>query len=123
MSSLQTQKHKYAKLPAKLVITNPWEALYVDLIGSYTLKGKDGTEINFMCLTMIHPASSWYEIVELPIITDVVIPMKTKGQKGAQANNNTINNSTVELDVSRDTTCDQLSQGHTQVPDARTSEV
>jgi len=52
-------KHKYGKLPTKLVITNPWEALCVDLIGPYTLKGKDGTEIDFMCLTMIDPASSW----------------------------------------------------------------
>ena len=53
------QKHKYGKLPAKLVITNPWEALCVDIIGPYTLKGKDGTEIDFMCLTMIDTASSW----------------------------------------------------------------
>ncbi len=51
-------KHKYGKLPAKLVIRNPWEALCVDLIGPYTLKGKDGTEIDFMYLTMIDPASS-----------------------------------------------------------------
>ena len=41
-------KHKYGKLPAKLVITNPWEALCMDLIVPYTLKGKDGTEIDFM---------------------------------------------------------------------------
>jgi hypothetical protein len=27
----------------------------VDLIGPYTLKGKDKTEIDFMCLTMIDP--------------------------------------------------------------------
>ncbi len=45
-------KHKYGKLPAKLVIGNPWKALCMDLIGPYTLKGKDGTEIDFMCLTM-----------------------------------------------------------------------
>eukprot|EP00804_Cyclotella_cryptica_P028760 CCRYP_018726-RA/>CCRYP_018726-RA protein AED:0.53 eAED:0.19 QI:0/-1/0/1/-1/1/1/0/384 len=31
---------KYGKLPTKLAITNPWEALCVDLIGPYTLKGK-----------------------------------------------------------------------------------
>ena len=74
-------KHKYGKLPTKLVITNPWEALCVDLIGPYTLKGKDGTEIDFMCLTMIDPASSWFEIVELPVTTDAVIPMDTKGQR------------------------------------------
>ena len=39
----------------------------MDLIGPYTLKGKDGTEIDFMCLTMIDPASSWFEMAELPV--------------------------------------------------------
>ena len=29
----------------------------------------------------------------------------------------TMNNSTVVLDMSQDTTCDQLLQGHTRVPD------
>ena len=56
-------KRKYGKLPAKLVIINSWEVLCVDLIGPYTLKGKDGTVIDFMCLTMIDPATSWFEIV------------------------------------------------------------
>ncbi len=72
-------KHKYGKLPAKLVIINPWEALFADLIGPYTLKGKDGTEIEFMCLTMIDQASSWFEMVELPMTTEAVIPMDTEG--------------------------------------------
>ena len=59
------------------------------LIGPNTLKGEDGMEINFMCLTMIVPASSWFEIVELPITTDAVIPLDTKGQKGTKTRNNT----------------------------------
>ena len=78
-------KHKYGKLPTKLVITNPWEALFVDLIGPYTVKGKDGTEIDFMCLTVIDPASSWLEKLN----TVAVIPMDTKGQKGTTTRNNT----------------------------------
>jgi hypothetical protein len=45
----------------------PWNTLCVDLIGPYTLKGKDGTVIDFMCVTMIDPATSWFEIVELPV--------------------------------------------------------
>jgi hypothetical protein len=36
----------------------PWKALCVDLIGPYALKGKDGSSIDFMCLTMIHPTTS-----------------------------------------------------------------
>jgi hypothetical protein len=82
-------KHKYGKLPAKLVITNPWEVLCVDLIGPYTLRGKDGTEIDFMCLTMIDPASSWFEIVELPVTTDAVIPTDTKGRQGTKTHKQT----------------------------------
>jgi len=38
---------------------------------------------------MIDPASSWFEIVELPVTTDAVIPMDTKGQKGTKTHNNT----------------------------------
>jgi len=51
------------------VLCIPWEALCVDLIGPYTLKGKDGSSIDFMALTMINPASSWLEVMELPNIT------------------------------------------------------
>eukprot|EP00804_Cyclotella_cryptica_P012768 CCRYP_010543-RA/>CCRYP_010543-RA protein AED:0.56 eAED:0.37 QI:0/0/0/1/0/0/2/0/90 len=52
------------KLPTKPSQT--LDVLCVDLIGPDTIKGKDGTVIDFMCLTMIDPASSWFEIVELP---------------------------------------------------------
>jgi len=65
------RKLQYGKLPVKNIIRKPWEALCVDLIGPYTLKGKDGTNIDFMCLTMIDPASSWFEMAELPV-TEVV---------------------------------------------------
>jgi len=81
--------HKYGKLPAKLVTTNPREALCVDLIGPYTLKGKDGTEIDFMCLTIIDPASNWFEIVELRVTTDEVIPLNKKVHKGTKTHNST----------------------------------
>ena len=77
------RQHKYGKLPTKLVVSKPWETLCVDLIGPYTLKGKDGTVIDFMCVTMIDPATSWFEIVELPV-TEInsAIPKGKKGHKG-----------------------------------------
>jgi hypothetical protein len=52
-------------------MSNPWECLCVDLIGPYTVKGKDNSQIDFMALTMIKPASSWFEIVELLVITQL----------------------------------------------------
>ncbi len=59
---------KYGTLPAKLATITPWEAICVDLIGPYMLRGKDNTEIDFMFLTMIDPASSWFEFIELPVV-------------------------------------------------------
>ncbi len=56
--------------------------LCVDLIGPYTLKGKDGSSIDFMCLTMIDPATSWFEIVELPTVAqEMTFPPAGKGKK------------------------------------------
>jgi len=80
-------KHKYGKVPTKLVIRNPWEVLCVVLIGPYTLKGKDGTEIDFMFLTMINPATSWLKIVELTVVETSTTPIVivTLGHKGTSA--------------------------------------
>ncbi len=72
---------RYGNVPPKLVIMTPWRALCVDLVGPYTLKGKDSSSIDFMCLTMIDPATSWFEIVELPTVRVTV----TKGGKGKMA--------------------------------------
>jgi hypothetical protein len=68
------KKHtqKYGHLPPKIVISTPWKALCVDLIGPYTLKGKDGLSIDFMALTMIDPTSSWFKVVELPTIMQLM---------------------------------------------------
>ncbi len=73
---------KYGHIPPKLVIMTPWKALCVDLIGPYTLKGKDGLSIDFMCLTMINPTTSWFEIVDLPTATQkTTVPPAGKGKK------------------------------------------
>ena len=66
----ETLSKQYGHVPPKNVITNPWEALCVDLIGPYTLKGQDGSVLDCMCLTMIDPTptTGWFEMVELPVI-------------------------------------------------------
>lgn len=61
-----------------MAVTRPWSTLCVDLINPYTLKGKDGTELDFMCLTMIDLASSWFELVELPVVEKPVLDKKAK---------------------------------------------
>jgi hypothetical protein len=62
------RSQKYGHIPPKTVYTIPWECLCVDLIGPYTLKGKDNLQIDFMALTMINSASSWFKIAELPVV-------------------------------------------------------
>ena len=92
------RNHKYGKLPAKFSITTPWEALCVDLVGPYTLKGKDNTVIDLMFITMIDPVTSWFEIAELQISQpgELDIPMGTKGHQGkdniTNKNNSTLKN-------------------------------
>ena len=61
-------KLKYRHLPPKTIITTLWRTLCVNLVGPYTLKGKDGSVIDFMALIMIDPVSSWFETVELPLV-------------------------------------------------------
>ena len=65
------KEKKFGKLPTKQVVDTPWHTLCVDLIGPYTIKGKDKTVLDFMCLTMIDPASGWFEVVQLP--TEVLL--------------------------------------------------
>jgi hypothetical protein len=73
---------KYGHLLPALAITTPWKVLCVDLIGPYTLKGKDGSSIDFMCLTMIDPATSWFKILELPTVAqETTVPHAGKGKK------------------------------------------
>jgi hypothetical protein len=74
----KTHTQKYGHLPPKIAISNPWEALCVDLIGTYTLKDLDGSAIDFMALTMINPTSCWFEIVEVLL----VIQQSTKTVNG-----------------------------------------
>ena len=54
------------KFRLKKAETVPWRTVCTDLIGPYTIKAKDGTILDFMCLTMIDPATGWFKIVELP---------------------------------------------------------
>ncbi len=77
----ERDSQKYGHVPSKLVVTTSWRLLCVDLIAPYNLEGKDGSSIDFMCLTMIDPATSWFEIVELPTVTKLTVPAMGKGKK------------------------------------------
>ena len=56
---------KYGHLPPKQPETIPWQKLCIDLIGPYTI-GKGKAALTLHCLTMIDPATGWFEIAEVP---------------------------------------------------------
>ena len=57
---------KYGKLPAKEAEAIPWQRLCVDLIGPYTINQVNGRKLTLWCVTMIDPATGWFEMKQLP---------------------------------------------------------
>ncbi len=47
----------------------------------YTLKDKDNTSINLMCLAMIDPAISWFDTINYQLSKKLTVPNKGKGKK------------------------------------------
>ena len=67
---LTKKKHlKYGLLPPKEAEAEPWETLCVDLIGPYKIIRKHMPKKNRIlwlhCLTMIDPATGWFEIAPM----------------------------------------------------------
>ena len=56
---------KLGHLPPKEAEVIPWETVCIDLIGPYKI-GKGKNEATLHCLTMIDPATGWFEIIEIP---------------------------------------------------------
>ena len=61
------QRKKYGKLPLKEAEEPiPWKRVNVDLIGPLTVKTPNGKEHVLNALTMIDPATGWFEVAEVP---------------------------------------------------------
>ena len=53
---------KYGWLPPKMAETVPWDKMCIDLIGPYTIRRKGSNDLICRCVTMIDPATGWFEI-------------------------------------------------------------
>ena len=62
------RKPKWGLLEPKVPETIPWHTLCIDLIGPYPFgtKKDKSDEVKLHCLTMIDPATGWFEIVDIP---------------------------------------------------------
>jgi hypothetical protein len=56
---------KYGKLPAKLAEENPWDTPCVDLAGPCKMERKGKKDLKLWCLTMIDPATGWFEMEQI----------------------------------------------------------
>src|SRR5512145_1201594 len=58
---------KFGHLPEKEAEVIPWKTVCIDLIGPYSIGEKNKQyATTLQCLTMIDPATGWFEIVEIP---------------------------------------------------------
>ena len=61
----QQNKHrtrKFGLLPEKVAEAQPWDKMCCDLIGPYTIRRKGQKDLLCKCVTMIDPATGWFEI-------------------------------------------------------------
>ena len=56
---------KYGQLPEKTAEAEPWDQLCVDLIGPYKIKQKQKPPLILWCVTMIDPATGWFEMTRI----------------------------------------------------------
>ena len=56
------KQKKYGHLPPKVAKVHIWDKMCVDLIGPYKIRRKGKPDLICKCVTMIDPASGWFEI-------------------------------------------------------------
>ena len=74
-NALKVKPKKYGHLPPKILgEMKSWDTVHVDLIGPYSVtinqRQANGSirkkDVQLMCMTMIDPATGWFEIAEVP---------------------------------------------------------
>lgn len=62
-------RKKYGHLPCKVAEASvPWNRVNIDMIGPWSVHTADGKTHKLTALTMIDPATGWFEIAEVPKI-------------------------------------------------------
>jgi transposase InsO family protein len=56
---------KFGLIPPKQAEATPWDKLCVDLIGPYKIRRKGKKDLVCKCVTMIDPATGWFEIQQI----------------------------------------------------------
>ena len=56
------KQKQYGHLPPKVAEATIWDKMCIDLIGPYKIRCKGKPDLECKCVTMIDPASDWFEI-------------------------------------------------------------
>ncbi len=56
------RNRKFGLLPEKVAEAQPWDKMCCDLIGPYTIRRKGQKDLICRCVTIIDPATGWFEI-------------------------------------------------------------
>ena len=67
---------KYGHLPAKEAEVTPWDTLFIDLIGPYQLKQTKNQTGMLWALTIIDPATGWFDMTSIDTKKSDVIANK-----------------------------------------------
>ena len=62
----KNQKKKYGKLPPKDAELTPCDTVCIDLIRPYTVTDQKGYDRILNAMTLVDPATGWFEIAEIP---------------------------------------------------------
>jgi hypothetical protein len=60
------QKKKYGHLPPKIAEVIPWKRVNIDIVGPYTVRTPDKKKHVWQAMTMIDPATGWFEVAYIP---------------------------------------------------------
>ena len=66
MSKKERKEINYGHLPPKEAETNPWDKMCIDLIGPYKIRRKEKPKLKCNAVTMIDPATGWFELHQIP---------------------------------------------------------
>jgi hypothetical protein len=71
----KNQRKSYGFLPAKEAEVLPWHTVCVDLVGPYRVQAMNNVR-PLLALTMLDPATGWFEIIEIPDKTSAIVATK-----------------------------------------------
>ena len=63
------KKKIYDKIPPENADLIPWKNVYIELVDPYSVTGQKSNDRNFKTITVIDLAIGWFEIADIPLMS------------------------------------------------------